>query len=139
MNSSASLAIIGGGSVWTPRLIEELGRNLNGYNLEVRLHGPNHTNLETVVRFSSRFNGKGLLLRITPTLDETLDGVSIVLNQVRIGGWDERKIDETFPLQYGAVGDESLGLGGLRSAIRTMPHAKQLAESVLKLSTNHLQ
>jgi 6-phospho-beta-glucosidase len=43
---------------------------------------------------------------------------SLILCQVRVGGASARLSDEAAPQRWGAWGDETLGIGGLRSALR---------------------
>src|SRR5262249_4005758 len=52
---------------------------------------------------------------------QCLAGADIVIVQVRVGGYDARRYDETFPLDFDLCGDEGLGAGGLAAAWRTWP------------------
>jgi 6-phospho-beta-glucosidase len=51
-----------------------------------------------------------------------------VLLQLRVGGQAARQRDETWPLEYGCVGQETTGAGGLAKALRTVPVVLDIAE-----------
>lgn len=65
-----------------------------------------------------------------PTAGAALAGARIVVLLVRVGGLAARAWDETFPLRFGAVGDEGLGLGGMANAWRTVPVMRELAAAL---------
>jgi 6-phospho-beta-glucosidase len=67
-------------------------------------------------------------VRWTTDLDGGLDGAGAVLLQLRIGGQAARQRDETWPLEYGAVGQETTGAGGFAKALRTVPVVLDIAE-----------
>ena len=64
----------------------------------------------------------------TADLDAGLDGASVVIIQLRVGGQAARISDETFPLDCGCVGQETTGAGGLAKALRTVPVVLDVAE-----------
>lgn len=129
------ICVLGGGSVWTPSLVEQLSR-IPINDLVVRLHGltPNH--LHEVAAFARKISGDRIQVVISTNLEEAVNEAQIILNQVRIGGWAARFADETIPVDLGFIGDESLGLGGLRAALRTKTFIDQASGSILKSGTN---
>ena len=50
--------------------------------------------------------------------------------QLRIGGQAARHVDETLPVGYGCLGQETIGAGGLAKALRTVPVVLELAEEM---------
>jgi 6-phospho-beta-glucosidase len=60
-------------------------------------------------------------VRAETSLERALDGVDVVLIQVRVGGLDSRIFDETFPRAFGLPGEETMGPGGFADALRTVP------------------
>ena len=50
--------------------------------------------------------------------------------QLRIGGQAARHVDETLPVGYGCLGQETVGAGGLAKALRTVPIVLELAEEM---------
>jgi len=63
----------------------------------------------------------------TDSLDDGLDGAAAVLIQLRVGGQAARNRDETWPLDYDCLGQETTGAGGLAKALRTVPLVLDIA------------
>ncbi len=126
-----AVAVLGGGSVWTPYLIRQLAELEITGDLQVRLQGPNESHLNDVADFSRRLIGESLEVRTSVRIEDAVRGARIVLNQARVGGLAARLDDEVIPIRVGAIGDESLGLGGLRAAMRTFPFVAMAAKAVL--------
>ena len=59
-----------------------------------------------------------------------LEGADFVVVQLRIGGQAARHVDETLPVGYGCLGQETTGAGGLAKALRTVPIVLELAEEM---------
>ncbi|MFI6485840.1 6-phospho-beta-glucosidase [Nonomuraea sp. NPDC050663] len=128
------LAVIGGGSTYTPELIDGFARLRDDLPLtEIALVDPDATRLELVAGVSRRMLAKaGHPARVVATADlaEGVRGAQAVLFQLRVGGQAARNVDETFPLQCGCVGQETTGAGGLAKALRTVPLVLELAAQV---------
>jgi 6-phospho-beta-glucosidase len=75
-----------------------------------------------------RAYGHPAQLSWTSSLDDGLDGAGGVLLQLRVGGQAARQRDETWPLEYGCIGQETTGAGGLAKALRTVPVVLDIAE-----------
>jgi 6-phospho-beta-glucosidase len=78
--------------------------------------------------------GGGLKMRTTVSLDEALRGADVVFSAFRAGGTDGRVADERTALELGILGQETVGAGGLRSALRAIPVADALARRIKKLA-----
>jgi 6-phospho-beta-glucosidase len=126
------LAVIGGGSTYTPELVEGIARLAGEIKVEeLVLVDPDEARLALVGPFSARIMrayGHPGRLRWTSSLDDGLDGAGAVLLQLRVGGQAARQRDETWPLEYGCVGQETTGAGGLAKALRTIPVVLEIAE-----------
>ncbi len=128
------VAVVGGGSTYTPELVDGFARLRHLLPVEeLVLTDPNQERLDLVGGVSERILAKqghpGRLVRTTD-LDQALDGASVVLLQLRVGGQDARNVDETLPLECGCVGQETTGAGGLAKALRTVPVVLDIAERV---------
>lgn len=128
------LAVVGGGSTYTPELIDGFARLRDVLPLEeLVLIDPALDRLEMVGGLARRiFARQGHPGRIswTDDLDAGTDGADAVLLQLRIGGQAARNQDETWPLECGCVGQETTGAGGLAKALRTVPVVLDIAERV---------
>ncbi len=128
------LAVVGGGSTYTPELVDGLGRLAGELTIdELVLLDPDAERLAVVGAFADRLlrhAGSATRLVTTSDRDEAIDGASAVLLQFRVGGQQARAQDEAFPLDCGCVGQETTGAGGLAKAMRTVPVALDLARAV---------
>ncbi|MFF4949782.1 6-phospho-beta-glucosidase [Streptomyces chattanoogensis] len=132
------LAVVGGGSTYTPELIDGFARLRDVLPVtELVLIDPAAERLERVGGLARRiFARQGHPGRITWTgdLDAGADGADAVLLQLRVGGQAARDQDETWPLECGCVGQETTGAGGLAKALRTVPVVLDIAERVRRRS-----
>jgi 6-phospho-beta-glucosidase len=112
------ISVVGGGSTYTPELIDGFG-GFAGLD-EVVLIDPSQERLSVVGPFARRLL-PSVPVRWTSDLDDGLDGADIVVIQLRVGGQAARISDETFPLEFGCVGQETTGAGGFAKALRTVP------------------
>ncbi|MEU7168998.1 6-phospho-beta-glucosidase [Streptomyces morookaense] len=128
------LTVVGGGSTYTPELVDGFARLRDVLPLEeLVLVDPAADRLELVGGLARRiFRRQGHPGRITWTadLDAGVDGADAVLLQLRVGGQAARNQDETWPLECGCVGQETTGAGGLAKALRTVPVVLDIAERV---------
>ncbi|WP_127473738.1 6-phospho-beta-glucosidase [Microbacterium sulfonylureivorans] len=128
------LAIVGGGSTYTPELIDGFARYRDVLPLEeIALVDPDPHRLELVGGMARRMLARaGHAARIVTTSDvrEGVEGSDAVLLQLRVGGQDARQADETWPHEVHCIGQETTGPGGLAKALRTVPVALGIAEVV---------
>ena len=126
------LAVIGGGSTYTPELVDGVARLAADVKVsELTLVDPDESRLAVVGPVSARIMralGHPAQVRWTTSLDDGLDGAGVVLLQLRVGGQAARQRDETWPLECGCVGQETTGAGGLAKALRTVPVVLDIAE-----------
>ncbi len=124
------VAVIGGGSTYTPELVSGLSR------VEVDefvLHDVDAERREAVGGMAARMlrrQGYRGGLEITADLDRAVDGCDFALIQIRVGGQRTRLHDETAPLACGCIGQETTGAGGFAKAMRTVPVVLEIAERV---------
>ena len=128
------LTVVGGGSTYTPELIDGFARLRDTLPVEeLVLVDPAPERLELVGGLARRiFAKQGHPGRIVTTddLDAGVEGADAVLLQLRVGGQAAREQDETWPLECGCVGQETTGAGGLAKALRTVPVVLDIAERV---------
>ncbi|GGO55470.1 MULTISPECIES: 6-phospho-beta-glucosidase [Streptomyces] len=128
------LAVVGGGSTYTPELIDGFARLRDTLPIEeLVLVDPAADRLELVGGLARRiFAKQGHPGRIVTTsdVDAGVADADAVLLQLRVGGQAARQQDETWPLECGCVGQETTGAGGLAKALRTVPVVLDIAERV---------
>jgi 6-phospho-beta-glucosidase len=133
------IAVVGGGSTYTPELVSGLSRERDRIGVrELVLHDVDAERREVVGGLAARMlarQGWDGQLTVTGDLDRALDGADFVLVQLRVGGQAARLGDETFPLACGCIGQETTGAGGLAKALRTVPVVLGIAERVRALSS----
>ncbi|MEC4014901.1 6-phospho-beta-glucosidase [Streptomyces sp. H27-D2] len=128
------LAVVGGGSTYTPELIDGFARLRDVLPLEeLVLIDPAADRLDLVGGLARRIfakQGHPGKISWTADLDAGVDGTDAVLLQLRVGGQAARRQDETWPLECGCVGQETTGAGGLAKALRTVPLVLDIADRV---------
>lgn len=125
--SGIKIVTIGGGSSYTPELVEGFIKRYN--ELPVRELWlvdieEGKEKLEIVSSLARRMVKKaGVPLEIYTTLNrrEALPGADFVTTQIRVGLLDARIKDERIPLNHGCIGQETNGAGGMFKALRTVP------------------
>jgi 6-phospho-beta-glucosidase len=131
---SLKIAVIGGGSTYTPELVQGLADRAASLPVdELVLHDVDAERLAIVAGLAERIlRREGWPGRLTTSTDRqaAIDGASFVLVQLRIGGQATRLVDETLPHRFGCIGQETTGPGGFAKALRTVPVVLELADDV---------
>jgi len=124
------IAVVGGGSTYTPELVSGLTR-LDVSEFVLQDIDPERRDVVGALarRMLERQGYRGRL-EVTDDLDAAVAGADFVLVQIRVGGQQARLADETFPLPCGCIGQETTGAGGLAKALRTVPVVLGIAERV---------
>ena len=125
------IAVVGGGSTYTPELIEGFHTRRDRLPVdELVLHDIDEERLSVVGglarRILDRHEWPGQLV-VTRDRDRALDGADYVIVQLRVGGQAARLVDETLPLEFGCIGQETTGPGGFAKALRTVPVVLDIA------------
>ncbi|TDT51899.1 6-phospho-beta-glucosidase [Fonticella tunisiensis] len=130
---------IGGGSSYTPELVEGFIKRYDSLPLrELWLVDieEGKEKLEIVGNLAKRMVEKaGLPIEIHLTLDrrEALKGADFVTTQLRVGLLKARALDESIPLKYGVIGQETNGPGGLFKGLRTIPVILDITKDMAEL------
>jgi len=130
------IAVVGGGSTYTPELVEGFARRASRMPMdELVLLDIDPERLSIVGGLAQRMLDKldwPGRLTLTGDRDAAIDGADFVLIQLRVGGQAARLVDETLPPRFGVVGQETTGAGGFAKALRTVPLVLELAELTAK-------
>ncbi|MCU1491168.1 MAG: 6-phospho-beta-glucosidase [Acidimicrobiaceae bacterium] len=132
------LAVVGGGSTYSPELVDGLIRMRDLLPVETLvLQDPARERLEVVGGLARRMlstAGHPTELVLTERLEEAVEDADAVLIQLRVGGQAARATDERLPLACGCLGQETTGFGGLAKAMRTVPVVLEIADRVAALA-----
>lgn len=125
--NNIKVVVIGGGSSYTPELVEGIILRIETLPVnEIVLvdveEGLKKVDINT--RLVKRMFKKAKLdvaISYTTNRREALVGADFIMAQLRVGGLKARALDETIPLKYNMVGQETTGMGGMFKALRTIP------------------
>lgn len=139
MEKRLKIATIGGGSSYTPEIIEGFIKRAAELPIrEIALVDieEGREKLEIVGNLARRMVQKaGLDWKITLTLDrrEALKDADFVTTQLRVGLLEARIRDERIPLSLGMMGQETNGVGGMAKALRTIPVILDICKDIEEL------
>lgn len=132
------VAVIGGGSTYTPELIKGfLDRTASFPMDELWLVDIDAERLKIVGGFAQRIvEAKGAPFRVVLTQDqrEGVRGASYVTTQLRVGMMAARRADEYLGKRHGLIGQETTGVGGMAKALRTIPVLLSIARDMRELA-----
>ncbi|MGW0086717.1 6-phospho-beta-glucosidase [Streptomyces sp. NPDC003393] len=128
------LTIIGGGSTYTPEIVDGLIRLRDRLPVtELALQDVSQDRLGVLAGMTRRMlsaGGHPAAVTTHTDLRPAVEGADIVLVQLRVGGQTARLRDETLPLRCDCLGQETTGAGGLAKALRTVPVMLDIAARV---------
>jgi 6-phospho-beta-glucosidase len=130
------MAVIGGGSSYTPEIIEGVAA-ADLPCRELRLFDINAERLDVMAALARRMLARvGSPIRLVSTTDRAaaLAGADFVIAQIRVGGMAARHLDESIPLEFDVIGQETVGPGGMFKALRTIPAMLDLAHEIERLA-----
>lgn len=142
MENGIKVVTIGGGSSYTPELIEGFIKRYHELPVkELWLvdceQGKNK--LDIIGKLAERMIKKaGVPIKLFTTLDrrKALKDADFVTTQLRVGLLDARIKDERIPLSHGMIGQETNGAGGLFKALRTVPVILDICKDMEELCPN---
>ncbi|MGL5902646.1 MAG: 6-phospho-beta-glucosidase, partial [Cetobacterium sp.] len=139
MEKRLKIATIGGGSSYTPEIIEGFIKRAAELPIkEIALVDieDGKEKLEIVGKLAKRMvEAAGLDWKITLTLDRraALKDADFVTTQFRVGLLEARIRDERIPLSLGMMGQETNGVGGMAKALRTIPVILDICKDIEEL------
>ena len=132
------IAVIGAGSSYTPELAASLIQHPGQLDVEqVVLMDRSGDRLGLIQKVSQDLldqAGSKIKVLATQELEEALPGVNYILMQIRVGGLAARIRDETLPMEFGMVGNETTGAGGFVCGLRTVTAALEIAQQIERLA-----
>lgn len=127
MKDGLKVVTIGGGSSYTPEWVEGLIKRYDTLPIQdlwlVDIP-EGEEKLNIVGNLAKRMVKKaGVPMKVHLSLNrrEALPDADFVTTQLRVGWLKAREMDESIPLKYGVIGQETNGPGGLFKGLRTIP------------------
>lgn len=138
-NKQLKIVTIGGGSSYTPELMEGFIKRYNELPIkEIWLVDieEGKEKMEIVGAMAQRmWDAAGYDVKVHLTLDRrtALHNADFVTTQFRVGLLDARIKDERIPAMHGLLGQETNGAGGIFKAFRTIPVIQEIVEDMKEL------
>ena len=142
MKGAVKIVSIGGGSSYTPELMEGFIKRYEELPIrEIWLVDieDGKEKLEIVGKMAQRmWDASPYDVKVHLTLDrrEALKDADFVTTQFRVGLLNARIKDERIPFSYGMLGQETNGAGGIFKAFRTIPVILDIVEDMKELCPN---
>ncbi len=132
------VAVIGGGSTYTPELVNGFLVRLDQFPLnELWLMDIDEERLNIVGKFAQRMvEAKGSPFKVILSTDqrESIKEADYVTTQLRVGHMEARRRDEYLGLRHGLIGQETTGVGGMGKALRTIPVILKIAQDIREIA-----
>ncbi len=135
------VCVIGGGSTYTPELVEGLMARRDVLDLhEIHLVDSDPGRLAVLGPLAQRMcdvsasSDPGRAVGVSWGTDRVagIAGSRFVVSQIRVGGMAARERDEQLGREFGLIGQETVGIGGFANALRTIPVALEIARDVAR-------
>ena len=142
MSQKLKVVTIGGGSSYTPELLEGFLKRYHELPVsELWLVDveDGQEKLDIIHALCQRMVEKaGVPMKVYKTLNrrEALEGADFVTTQLRVGQLKAREKDERIPLSHGYLGQETNGAGGLFKGLRTIPVIFDIIKDVEEVCPN---
>ncbi|CAM4372028.1 maltose-6'-phosphate glucosidase [Listeria ivanovii] len=136
MSKEVTVTIAGGGSTYTPGIVQAILENPNQLRIkELRLYDIDQVRqermgylIQALIKKNYPFSVRFLA---TDNPEEAFTGADFVFSQIRAGGLQMRETDEKIPLKYGCVGQETCGAGGFAYGLRSIKAFLPLVEKII--------
>ena len=130
------LTVIGGGSTYTPELIDGVISRHNRLPItHIYLVDIDPVKLKIIAQFAMRMIKAAKVdieIEFGTDLRVGVRGAQFVVSQFRVGTQAARHRDELLGRKYKLVGQETVGVGGFAKALRTIPVALNVARTIVE-------
>lgn len=120
-----NVTVIGSGSTYCPELVDGFLQRKDSLKLKrlvlMDIDERKRTIVGGLCERMIRRAGLDTEVVMTDDLDSSLVGADFVVTQIRVGKLPARYLDESIPVKYGLIGQETTGIGGFFKALRTIP------------------
>ncbi len=131
-----NVTVIGSGSTYCPELVDGFIRSA-GLSLKklvlMDIDDRKRVIVGSLCKRMLAHAGLDTEVIMTDELEASLEGADFVVTQIRVGKLPARYLDETIPLKYDLIGQETTGIGGFFKALRTVPEIKKTVEAMERI------
>jgi 6-phospho-beta-glucosidase len=135
-----TIVVIGAGSTYTPELVEGFITHKSSIMLGrlvlMDIDARKNSIVGALISRMLEKAGMACQVVLTDSLASALVDADYVLAQIRVGGMKARHKDESIPLRFNLLGQETTGVGGFANALRTIPVMRGIAEEMERLCPN---
>ena len=135
-----TVAVIGSGSTYCPELVDGFIKAQSSLKLKkisfMDIDERKRTIVGNLCLRMLKKAGIECETLLTDNLDEALQGADFVVTQIRVGMLHARYLDETIPLKYDLIGQETTGIGGFFKALRTIPVMQHICDRIEAICPN---
>ncbi len=132
-----NVTVIGSGSTYCPELVDGFIKQQSSLKLKrlvlMDIDERKRTIVGNLCVRQLKNAGIDCEVIMTDDLEASLSGADFVVTQIRVGKLPARHLDETIPLKYDLIGQETTGIGGFFKALRTIPVMKNIADAIEKI------
>lgn len=136
------VAVIGGGSTYTPELVAGFLKKHPSFPIsELWLQDVWPERLEIVGGLAQRMveaAGSPFAVHLTIERRQAVSNANYVITQLRVGWMQARRDDEYLGQRHGLIGQETTGIGGMAKALRTIPVILEVAQDMQELAPGAL-
>lgn len=146
MNMTATeglkIAVIGGGSSYTPELVEGFINHHDAlpvrelWLVDIEAGARKLNIVGNLAKRMVERSGLPIAVHLTTDRRQAIEGADFVSTQIRVGQLDARARDEAIPPKYGVIGQETTGPGGMLKALRTIPVILDICRDIEELAPN---
>ncbi|MDR1629559.1 MAG: 6-phospho-beta-glucosidase [Oscillospiraceae bacterium] len=132
-----NVTVIGSGSTYCPELVDGFIKQQSTLKLKrlvlMDIDERKRTIVGNLCIRQLKNAGVDCEVALTDDLEASLEGADFVVTQIRVGKLPARHLDETIPLEFDLIGQETTGIGGFFKALRTIPVMKNIADAIEKI------
>ncbi len=136
------IVIIGGGSTYTPELVNGFLARMEQLPLKtlvlVDIDSERLAVVGGLVQRMVKQAGDPFQVQLTTNRIEAISGADYIITQFRVGQMAARREDEYLGKRYGLIGQETTGVGGMAKALRTIPVMLELVKEMREFAPNAL-
>src|SRR5699024_7030250 len=140
--TNLKVAVIGGGSSYTPELLEGMIANQKALGIkEVWLVDveSGKEKLQIMEQLCKRMVEKAnssIDIHATFNRREAIRDADYIITQIRVGQLAARRNDEYISIKHDVIGQETTGAGGFTKALRTIPVLLDICKDIEELAPN---